>query len=388
MAFLSLVRPLEESHADVLRALAKRHGFPSVDEPGKLGPAVSVLSALYNGLSGGAVALDARAHLGARLGFSFPRDVPKGAAAVRELVGTGLLALRGEKLRVLDVGSGLGAMSFGVLRALEAAGQTGEIDATFVDADARALSLARELAGATTDGAVRLNVTTRAEPLGAKLPPGPFDLVIAGQVLSELDEHAAPEGRVTLHAALVERLLGHVSPTGALVLVEPALRDRARHLHAVRDAVVAQGRTPFAPCLHSAACPARLRDDDWCHEDLPVDLPPWLVPVARAAGLRHEGLSLAYLVLRPDGRSLATLMPSVRLRAVSSLLRSKGKEEIFACGTFDGEPAKRRLRRLDRHASEANAAWSSLARGDLFDAGPLDGERLSEAAHVRIVEAP
>jgi hypothetical protein len=279
-------------------------------------------------------------------------------------------------------------MSFGVARALAAAGQSGEVEATFVDADAKALALAKELAATTSDAAVRLSVTTRAEPLGAKLPQGPFDLVVAGQVLSELDEGVAPDARVALHVELVERLLGHVSPTGALVLLEPALRERARHLHAVRDALAARGRPPFAPCLHAAPCPARLREDDWCHEDLPVDLPSWLVPVARAAGLRHEGLSFAYLVLRPDGASLATALPSARLRAVSTLLRSKGKSEIFACGTFDGEPAKRRLRRLDRHATEGTSAWSTLGRGDLFDAGPLDGERLTEAAEVHVVEAP
>ena len=30
------------------------------------------------------------------------------------------------------------------------------------------------------------------------------------------------------------------------------------------------------------------REGDWCHEDLPVDLPPWLVPVARADGTGYD----------------------------------------------------------------------------------------------------
>src|SRR5580700_2681488 len=86
-----------------------------------------------------------------------------------------------------------------------------------------------------------------------------------------------------------------------------------RHSHRVRDAVLStpatappSSRSPvtvFAPCLHAAPCPALARDSDWCHEDLDVDLPGWLVPVAKAAGLRHEGLTFSYLVLRgAEGR--------------------------------------------------------------------------------------
>src|SRR3712207_8562489 len=60
--------------------------------------------------------------------------------------------------------------------------------------------------------------------------------------------------------------------------------------------------TVFAPCLHAASCPMLAIETEWCHEDLAVDLPPWTVPLARAAGLRWQGLTFSYLVLRKDGR--------------------------------------------------------------------------------------
>ena len=81
------------------------------------------------------------------------------------------------------------------------------------------------------------------------------------------------------------RYLREQKPDVRLVVVEPALRDRTRHLHRVRERLMAsEAVTLFAPCLHRAACPALATKGDWCHEDLPLDLPEWLVPLARAAG--------------------------------------------------------------------------------------------------------
>lgn len=393
-AFSWLVRPLEEPYRDRLDAVAARHGFPTSRQPVPLGDAVRKLSDVYNRRSAAKDALpshEARTHLGARLGFSFARDVPKGAAAVRELVGTGLLTLSEETpLRVLDFGAGLGAMSHGLGRALEAHGQRGELDVLCTDADPNALALAREISASTeiglVDGPGRMRLRTETVRVGAKVPRGPFDVILLGQVLSELDETADEATRVSSHLALVDALFRELGPEGSLVVVEPALRDRSRHLQALRDAFVARGGVPFAPCLHAGPCPALVREEDWCHEDLAVDLPPWLVPVAKAAGLRYQGLSFSYLVLRKDGRSLASVLPQARLRSVSELLRTKGKTEAFLCGAFPGGPKKERMRRLDRHASESNGPWERLGRGSLLDLEiPEDGVRIAEDARVTLV---
>jgi SAM-dependent methyltransferase len=334
----------------------------------------------------------------ARLGFSFVRDVPKGAAAVRELVAVGALGARGASLRVLDVGAGLGATTWGLVRALAASGASTRVDATWVDDDAGALALAMAIVKARgrQDG-VELRATAAPRSLGALADLGRFDAVLVGQVLSELDVGADDDARVRKHAALLGGWLEHlVTPAGVLVVVEPALRDRTRHLHRVRDALAAAGASVFAPCLHAAPCPALARETDWCHEDLDVDLPAWLAPVARAAGLRHEGLTFAYLVLRTSGAVLASALPApaggARLRVVSGPMPSKGKREAFVCGelasggaasgeTATGDapalvPGRTRAMRLDRDASPANEAWDRVARGDIVTVQPaLDLER-------------
>ncbi len=400
VAFGSLVAPLEAPFQALLDGLARSARWSTSEDIEALGQEVRSLSGLYNRIqtppvarpSGGrSTAESAHSALAARLLFSFPRDVPKGAAAVRELVGAGLLAIPGSRpLRILDVGAGLGAMTWGAVRALEAAGQRGEVEALFADADPGALSLALEIVRRAPPGGVSLRADRARLVAGDKPPRGPFDLVLVGQLLSELDEELPPGERVVRHLALLESLLAVVSNQGSLVVVEPALRDRARHLHRLRDGWIAAGRPVFAPCLHQAPCPALASEDDWCHEDLAVNLPPWLVPVARAAGLRWEGLTFSYLVLRKDGSTLADLLPGARLRVVSSLLRTKGKSEAFLCGRFEEGVARARLRRLDRDASQENQAWDELGRGALLsiEPAPQAGGRVGGDSLVRPVPAP
>jgi hypothetical protein len=397
-----LVRPLEEDWREILDALARARGWPTSHEVARLAASVATLSAAYNDASRASAAMrDAGA---ARLGFSFPRDVPKGAAAVRELVVTG--ALRGGPvLRVLDIGAGLGATTWGVVRALAASGARATVEATWIDTDVRALELASALVlarqashdGRSSEGgkgSISLRVTPLARALGPLDDLPRYDLVLAGQLLSELDVGVADAARAERHAALVSAWLERrVEPHGSLVILEPALRDRTRHLHRVRDVLAAAGATVFAPCLHAAACPALLRETDWCHEDVPVDLPPWLFPVARAAGLRREGLTFSYLVLRKDAVRLGGADPraptATRLRVVSAAIPSKGKIEAFLCGELDSEGtrvvARARTMRLDRDASPANAAWDHLGRGDVLTIDPapqLDRPRVARGGSV------
>ena len=409
MLGLDLVRPLEPDWRGSVDDVARAQRWPTTHDVARLAASVRALSAAYNDPS--QARASAETDGAARLGFFFARDVPKGAAAVRELVATGALRLD-EVLRVLDLGAGMGASTWGIARALEAAGKRGTVHATWVDTDRRALDVGMALASRREGRSpIALRVDAQQGSLTQLGPLGTFDVVMASGLLSELDVGMDGPTRVQRHAALVSNLLEHgTQPHGAVVLVEPALRDRTRHLHAVRDALLALGeleggreappasmgelergreappssmaRTVFAPCLHTGTCPALVRESDWCHEDLRIDLPTWLVPVARAAGLRHEGLTFAYLILRRDGirlvDALASAGPCTRARVVSESMRTKGKREAFLCGEFpsgSNDPSARsaarvRATRLDRDRTELNAAWEHVDRGDLLVIDP------------------
>jgi ribosomal protein RSM22 (predicted rRNA methylase) len=278
------------------------------------------------------------------------RDLPKATAAVREL------PLRAP-LRLLDLGAGLGAATWGIARALG----RGEVHATLVDDDSKALALATAIAKErqNREGDVTVNIETVTRDVNA-FDGGNFDLAIAQNVLTEIGASADAD------ADRLQRWLSLVREDGSLVIVEPALKTRTRHLHEVRDRLASRGVTIFAPCLHARPCPMLKKPEDWCHEDLAIDLPEWLVPLAREAGLRWQGLTFSYLVLRRDSVRLASRLPAGAFRAVSRLVATKGKKELQLCGARVFVDA----RRLDRDESPQNEAWDSIQRGDLLTLEP------------------
>jgi hypothetical protein len=336
---------IPNSYQDACLRVAKAQGY-SVQS---LANNVRALSDAYNTHGVGSAA----DHGAARLLFFFQRDVPKLGLAVRELLVAGLLGAGEGTLRVLDYGAGLGASTFGLMRALEEHGFQGKVESHFYEPDAKAASLARALAAALAAEHPGLQIKVHeAVPKFAKQ----FDLVLLGQVLSELHQDA-PD-RLARHEDFLRLLLREaVREDGSVVVVEPALRARSRHLQALgrrlRDHV-------FAPCLHQEECPLLVRERDWCHEDHDVNLPPWLVPTAKAAGLRYEGITYAYVVLRADRKNLSAFLPTpTPQRLVSDLRRTKGKIEALLC------PGGNTMR-LDRHRTEQNAVLEDVRRGNVL----------------------
>src|SRR5215471_5016535 len=107
-----LAEPLDEAWRQAIDDVLASHGWPTLAEAGRLGPTVQRLSQTYN--------------------------EGRGAA--------------------------LGAMTWGVARALEAAGHEGELDATWVDTDAAALEVARDLVRARARvGPTRVAVRAQIE---------------------------------------------------------------------------------------------------------------------------------------------------------------------------------------------------------------------------------
>jgi ribosomal protein RSM22 (predicted rRNA methylase) len=290
----------------------------------------------------------------ARLGFFLPRDLHKVARALRDV------DLRGVR-RVLDLGAGVGASAVGAVLAVRAQGVTAPLEVQLVEPDAAALAAAV----ATLARLEAINgfgpVAVRARRGDLLAGEGAADLVVLGQVLVEVGHGMAEAGRVPMLARLLTTLAErHLAPGGRILVVEPALRVTARRLQQVRGVLLrtASGEPRLhvvAPCPHDGACPLLAREGDWCHEDLAVDLPASLVPVARAAGLRWQGLTFARLVLAsaPEAR------PPARVAAPPRV--TKGKSAHVFCS---GDGTLRHVERLDRHRSGANAVWDALQRGD------------------------
>ena len=301
----------------------------------------------------------------ARLRFFLPRDLPKIEAPLAELARAGAWTAK-PTLRVLDLGSGLGATALGAARYALRAGLAERVEVTAVDRDRRALELGETLAQAIARReALALGWSTRAEALSASSAAGEApDLILLGFVLNELAEGVSEDDALERQRELLQALVGRLPEGGALIALEPALRPHSRRLSRLRDRLIADAGPAhvFAPCLHRGPCPMLERERDWCHESLPLALPEPVAAIAREAGLREAHLTYSYLTLTRAPGSLAALAADrAGYRVVSQPLRSKGKVELLIC--TDGP--LRSLRRLDRHRSAHNRVVEDLGRGSV-----------------------
>ncbi|HKE15455.1 MAG TPA: small ribosomal subunit Rsm22 family protein [Kofleriaceae bacterium] len=358
---------------DALWRAAEASVPPAALAPAELARAVTLRSRRYTSerelldepLAGHAGAAD----LAARALFFGVADAAKVSVPLAELDRSAPVPARAP-LRLLDLGAGAGAMTLGTAAHLAAGGRAVDLSVVAIDRDRAALSLFAGAAGHLSLAVGgRIELEHRAELLrDARLEPGGFDLVVAGGVMNELDE--------ATRFALVERALAALADGGALVIVEPALRETSRDLHRVRDRVLAAGLGHvFAPCTRTAApCPALARERDWCHEDRPLALPPRASRLAQVTGLRDSGMKFSYLVLRRAADPLvASPADRAALRIVSAPKRLKGRRECIGCGDSGWVD----LRLLSRRRSDANRAFERLRRGDVLviDRAGLEDER-------------
>jgi SAM-dependent methyltransferase len=276
----------------------------------------------------------------------------------------------------LDLGSGPGPMAFAALDA-------GATEVVAADRSARALAAARGLARLSGEPlATREWNPTRPGALAAVAAGARFDLVTMGHVVNELWKGQDEDRR---RADLLEEALGLVAPGGSLLVIEPALRDTSRALLRVRDLLVARGYAVRAPCLFRGACPALLREADWCHAERPAEPPPLVAQIAKAAGLRREAVKMSYLALAPRGEGWAEPPPGRVFRVVSEPLPSKGRLRYMGCGP----EGRMGLSLQEKHVTDANRRFEGLLRGDVIEVTggePRgDGVALGEASAVKVL---
>lgn len=325
------------------------------------------------------------ADLAARAVFFTIADAPKIAVPIAELAARNALPMA-RPLRVVDLGAGCGAMSLGLLAAIDSlrasAPEVPAVSITAIDRDRDALGIAatavRSIASSASSlgpsasapsSTLGVTITTRVDDATSATLPS-CDLVVIGTLLNELPSDAA-------RIALVERALAAIGDDGAVIIIEPALRDTTRALHVLRDAVLGRGEAHvFAPCTRRGApCPALADPTDWCHEHRFAKLPPRTHELARLTHLRDDGLKFSYLVLR----KLAVAQNAWRI--VGAPWQQKGKLEVLACSDAGRVP----LRLLKRNRATGNRALGDVAKGDVVRVDATgDAERVEITAETRV----
>jgi ribosomal protein RSM22 (predicted rRNA methylase) len=272
---------------------------------------------------------------------------------------------RAAPFEILDLGSGPGTASLAASLFFTRARPSHEVRFVALEQAAAAARVGERLFAAIAPRHHSLEAIVKAiaaNRIATTLGSRRFDLIIAANVLNEMPEVDAA------FALCAPLLADHLKEDGCLLLVDPALRETTRPLMQLRDRLLAEGLARVAaPCLHQIACPMLAANDrDWCHFYLDWACPQLVARMDALSGMRHAHLKMAYLLLEPPGAPPEGSGDPTCARAVSSPLDSKGKRELIVCAA-SGE--LRRLRRLDRDASETNRCFDDVMRGDVVQSG-------------------
>jgi len=297
------------------------------------------------------------------LAYFLPVNLAKVQMLLNELPYNVLREPADKPLHVLDVGSGPGTGALAVLDWLYEQHIPRAVEIVAVDQSQPALHDAERLWGEytrTTGVKSATLITTKAdlnrrrwlEDLRTRRPDG-FDLIVAANVLNEVGDNSAHR------ATFVGNLLGLLPPHGSLIVVEPALRDTSRGLLHVRDVLLAERVcTVYSPCLHEKPCPALVKAEDWCHEERSWSPPAIVKAIDREVGFIKDALKFSYVILRKDGKTIASRRRDVH-RVVSELREMKGEKRAWLCN----EAGRSEVGRQDRLRSESNAAFDHWHRG-------------------------
>jgi ribosomal protein RSM22 (predicted rRNA methylase) len=315
--------------------------------------------------------------LPAYLRYYLPVNLAKVQSLLDELPEDALTGHECAPLRLLDVGAGPGTASLALLDWLgERKAKDVEVWTEAWDHSPAALAAAkaiwdlyaqRQEVRSAHFAARAMNLERTADLRALRSgATGRFHLVCLANSLNELFSTA--RNPVERRCHLILSLLDVLRRDGSLIILEPALRDQTRDLHRLRDLLLKTGAcTIYSPCLHEDACPALHHPQDWCHEERLWSPPAEISRLDRQVGFIKDSLKFSYLILRKDGRTVASRGRNL-FRIVSERREFKGEMRVWTCS----EAGRLEIGRLDRERSGNNAELDQAERGAIMRWIPSD----------------
>lgn len=141
----------------------------------------------------------------------------------------------------------------------------------------------------------------------------------------------------------------------ALMIIEPSTQQDGRRLLELRNQLIAEGYTIWAPCLHQLACPLLTHSkNDWCHDRVAVKAPDWFLSLEKNLPFKNKTITTSYLLAR---RTKPTFEFKNQIRLTGDSLEEKGKTRQLIC---------RGTEREFLTWMHKTIAPQTLARGDIF----------------------
>ena len=236
-------------------------------------------------------------YLSAYLNYFLPWNVYRQG---RLLQGLGLDLPEGG--RVLDLGAG--PMTFLHALWLGCPGlHDRNINYTAVDRSEPALKMGRSLfAGLAGEAGQHWNL--ESSRLLSEKGRAPADLLVAANFINELAGEGKPRKDEPFVESpedlLLEKWEAQVRIDGAVLIIEPAMRNTARRVSKLRQVALRRGWQVAAPCPHAGDCPMTgVGARPWCHFNFaPEGAPGWLTHFSKKVKLPKENSSLSFLLLK------------------------------------------------------------------------------------------
>ena len=332
------------------------------------------------------------AAVSAYLLYYLPVNLVKIFPVLEELVKGGAFDLaQRQHLSVLDIGCGPGTFMLGLLEYIRSAAvleasALQSISLTGIDRVKDSLAAARSLIsrycslgclpqGMTAEASFRQGSVLSPDVLKS---PELYDLIIAGNVLAELQDAAL--------GPCLQTISEYLAPGGALIIIDPGTRRAARRLLEVRQLLLQNSALRlYAPCLSAAECSLQNDPAQWCHEKLfwqpteAVRLIDGVLGFTKEKGIKYSFLSF----VKSDADRLSAHAGLAReniWRVSSYVIKNKGEDRLWVCNGRE----RLLLRRLERNRTDTNSDFEQAERGDIVF---VDGAAPRAAFHDLLKEA-
>jgi SAM-dependent methyltransferase len=216
-------------------------------------------------------------------------------------------------IRILDIGSGPGPASAALADYLpRILPDMHGAEFTLVDSSRSALELAAKILKSCTVCGKTPQVNTHnanlERPEGIEFCSGMYDIILMSHALNELWKN--DKNKLVKRHAFLENAAEHLSPSGILFVVEPALLETSRSLLAVRDMLCSQGFSISAPCTGCApcshACPALAAGPSHtCHAEIPWHPVEPVASLAKTAGLDRDSVKMSFFIAQKNHAEMA-----------------------------------------------------------------------------------
>jgi len=157
----------------------------------------------------------------------------------------------------------------------------------------------------------------------------------------------------------------------AIMILEPSTQEDGRKLQELRQKLLQEGYSIYAPCTHHSACPLLTQSKtDWCHDRIFFAMPEWFEKLEQHLPMKNRTLTTSYLLAR---KQKPAPLPANVGRIVGDHLKEKGKDRQMLCRG----PEREFLAWMHKNGLEQD-----IPRGVLIEI-PEDAQKISNELRLK-----